>query len=102
MREQVTWLNFHYWCKRVCYETFHRKEYRELWMGVNDQFEIDVLEGTKKDSSIANILSEQLPSLVNKILDGPNQNYTLKYDAILEMRGQDIRLMELSQKSFER
>ena len=92
MREQVTWLNFHYWCKRVCYETFHRKEYRELWMGVNDQFEIDVLEGTKKDSSIANILSEQLPSLVNKILDGPNQNYTLKYDAILVDEGQDLRL----------
>ena len=30
-RKDITWLNFHYWCKRVCQETDHEEEYKALW-----------------------------------------------------------------------
>ena len=31
IRRQIDFLNFHYWCKRVCLETGHGEEYKRLW-----------------------------------------------------------------------
>jgi hypothetical protein len=30
-RRDITWLNFHAWCKRVCEETDHDENYRDMW-----------------------------------------------------------------------
>jgi hypothetical protein len=92
-REQITWLNFHHWCKRVCYETGHRPEYKALWGGVSEECEMAVLRGGQNiEMSINKVLAEEMPALVDTILSGPDKQHTATYDAILVDEGQDMRL----------
>lgn len=73
-RTNVTWLNFHNWCKRVCYEGGYQDEYDNLWM--NDQ-------------NPNYILNERLPALVNSIIDNEPES-VMKFDAVLVDEGQDF------------
>jgi hypothetical protein len=92
-RDQITWLNFHHWCKRVCYETGHREEYKALWHGLGEDDEVDALRGNaNRHASVEKVLSEDMPSLVEEILTGPDRRFTPTYDAILVDEGQDLRL----------
>lgn len=92
-RESITWLNFHHWCKRVCYETGHRDEYRALWQGLSENVEDAALRGHRGDNaSIEKVLSEDMPALVDAILSGSDKQYTQEYDVILVDEGQDLRL----------
>ncbi len=71
-RSNVTWLNFHYWCKRVCEENDYEQEYKNLFNRTNDQvFNID------------------LPHLVSLILDKEDSVSPI-YDAVLVDEGQDF------------
>lgn len=54
-RKDITWLNFHYWCKRVCEESGYETEYKELWSG-----------GTTQE-----VLNVALPNLLERIFDNP-------------------------------
>ncbi len=74
-RKSGTWLNFHFWCKRVCAEAGRGDDYSKLWHGA----------GGPPDE----VLSWQLPNLVSEILDGPDGAAIQKYDAILVDEGQD-------------
>lgn len=77
-KKNITWMNFHYWCKRVCFELGYTEKYKQLWH-YNDT-----------NLNRKNILNEILPNLVSTILE-TNQDYE-KYDAILIDEGQDFRL----------
>lgn len=72
-RRNITWLNFHSWCKRVCEENDFGEEYKKLW---SDKQNTD------------NVLSTELPRLVSQILD--KKNITPTYDAVLVDEGQDF------------
>ncbi len=76
-RHDITWVNFHAWCKHICCEYDCESEYNELWKK---------LEGGDTD----NILNVKLPKLVDAILtsaEGVEQ-----YDAILVDEAQDFHL----------
>ncbi|WP_345974131.1 NERD domain-containing protein/DEAD/DEAH box helicase [Sulfurimonas sp. HSL3-7] len=73
-RKDITWLNFHFWCKRVCQENDCEEEYKALW---------------SDDKNVNKVLSIDLPNLVTLILDDP-YCVTKKYDAVLVDEGQDF------------
>jgi hypothetical protein len=73
-RKDITWLNYHSWCKRVCQENDFTAEYDNLSWSDN----------------LSGVLSYELPSLVSHILDNDLEYVTQKYDAILVDEGQDF------------
>jgi hypothetical protein len=73
-RKDITWLNFHFWCKRVCQENDFEEEYKNLWTN---------------NKNVNEVLSFELPNLVSSILDD-SSNITEKYDAVLVDEGQDF------------
>lgn len=72
-RNAVTWLNFHYLCKRMAIESGHEDEYNQLW---HDDHQ--------------SVLDDGLADLLLRIC-GSTQDYSV-YDAILVDEGQDFRL----------
>ncbi len=74
-RKDITWLNFHAWCKRVCVDADCAEEYDSLW---RDQ--------ANEDS----VLMHKLPALVNAIISGTDGYLVPKYDAVLVDEGQDF------------
>lgn len=72
-RSDITWLNFHHWCKRICLQNDAEAEYSTLWHNANPQ----------------QVLNETLPSLVIDVLE--RNAIPPKYDAILVDEGQDFR-----------
>ena len=73
-RRDVTWLNFHFWCKRICEENDYDEEYKNLW---------------SDEKNINQVLSVDLPHLVSLILD-EQDNVSPTYDAVLVDEGQDF------------
>ncbi len=89
-RRDITWLNFHSWCKRVCEETDHHEEYRHLWSAFFES-EQELFDADVRDSpSLAHLLAEDIPALVSSIIDRDNGPLVAKYDAILVDEGQDL------------
>ncbi len=84
-RAQITWLNFHAWCKRVCQEAGKEAEYRELWKRRLDGDPASDLDGEDRDE----ILEHELPRLVSQVLELDEQEHVSRYDAILVDEGQD-------------
>lgn len=82
IRRQIDFLNFHYWCKRVCLETGHGEEYKRLWASsaVGDELRPD------------SVLAEGLSALVQQLYhDDAGHGAMPQYDAILVDEGQDFR-----------
>jgi hypothetical protein len=73
-RSDITWLNFHYWCKRICLEQGYAEEYDNLWT----------------THSVQQVLKFYLPALAEKIIDASGNNFLSQYDAILVDEGQDF------------
>ncbi|MDO6671337.1 NERD domain-containing protein/DEAD/DEAH box helicase [Cobetia amphilecti] len=78
-RQDITWLNFHAWCKRVCLDSDHEKEYLDLWRGAEE-----VLRD--EDS----VLRFRLPALVGSCIDSDTDELVQRYDAVLVDEGQDF------------
>lgn len=72
-RKSATWLNFHHWCKRVCEETDHGEEYRNLWKD----------EGRFPDHDLC--------ALVGLIIENDHEGLVHRYDAVLVDEGQDFQ-----------
>jgi len=79
IRRGIVWLNFHYWCKRVCQESDNEEEYKLLW------------QTRKGEDNLASeeILNEKLPRLVGSIIENDRDESVSKFDAILVDEGQD-------------
>ena len=72
-RSNITWLNFHSWCRRICFENDAEEEYKSIWSEANTQ----------------DVLNINLPTLVSSIL---HSAYEIeKYDAVLVDEGQDFQ-----------
>jgi hypothetical protein len=83
--QRITWLHFHEWCKRVCYEAGHGAAYREFWrshFAGRDPYEVD--------NSADQALEVGLPSLVAELLGNRPPNGVTQYDAVLVDEGQDF------------
>ena len=78
VRRSVTWLNFHFWCKRVCSESGRSADYKALWKGADD------------DVAHARVLDHNLAQLVDEIIDADGSEHVQRYDAILVDEGQDF------------
>lgn len=71
-RKDITWLNFHAWCRRICMDNDAEAEYTALWKGANPH----------------DVLNVGLPALVSSILaDAVDIEL---YDAVLVDEGQDF------------
>jgi len=89
-RRDITWLNLHSWCKRVCEETDHAEEYRKLWHGYFES-EQDILDPNIRGSpSLAKPINEDIPRLTADSIDSDHGHLVTKYDAILVDEGQDF------------
>ena len=87
--DDITWLNFHYWCKRVCLEAGERSKYNDLWKDclVNEE---EALAGQSgKRAKVKEVLRYRLPQLVKSILENDHHRDVPLYDAILVDEGQD-------------
>ena len=71
-RNDITWLNFHAWCHRICVENDAESEYKAIW----------------KDSDPQRVLNVALPALVSSVLSGAVDREL--YDAVLVDEGQDF------------
>lgn len=89
-RKNITWLNFHSWCKRVCQESDHEEEYDALWRNYLSEEEELFYLNFNKDEKLKEILNIHLPSLVSSIIDADVDNVIQVYDAILVDEGQDF------------
>ena len=89
-REDITWLNFHYLCKRICIESGYENEYKNLW-GDKLDWENSYYNGSfLSDELTDDIINTQLPLLVNDILTNRPNQFVSSYDAILVDEGQDF------------
>lgn len=89
-RRDITWLNFHAWCKRVCEETDHEDEYRKLWKEYFQNEEKLFDSDIKDNPLLSSFLSSDISVLVGRIIDSDNGHLVTKYDAILVDEGQDF------------
>lgn len=74
IRSQVVFLNFHRWCRRVCFATGYGDDYVSLWT-----------------SCFQHVLDDKLPLLVQEAYGSTCSAAAPKYDAILVDEGQDFR-----------
>ena len=90
IRRRIEFLNFHYWCKRICLKTGHIAEYDELWRGVsNGGGELDSRPASDEKQAV---LDENLATLVQRIYARyAGMAVAPKYDAILVDEGQDFQ-----------
>lgn len=89
-RKDITWLNFHYWCKRVCQETDHEEEYKALWREhFSSSQDFPDIAGIN-DKDMNQVLGEKLPKLVESIIDSDKEGLIQKYNAVLVDEGQDF------------
>ena len=74
-RSDITWLNFHAWCKRTCEDAGCEEQYSQLWAD---------------DANPKYILDHVLPGLVSHIIDSEEGSEVPRYDAVLVDEGQDF------------
>jgi hypothetical protein len=81
IRNQIDFLNFHLWCKRVCVDSGNKNSYDELWEGSQ--------QATQAEKET--ILNVRLPTLVQQLYrESADQELMPRYDAILVDEGQDF------------
>lgn len=71
-RKNITWLNFHAWCRRICMEQDAEAHYKSIWLTSDRQ----------------TVLNERLPDLIFSLLADAED--IEKYDAVLVDEGQDF------------
>lgn len=71
-RKDITWLNFHAWCRRLCLQYDAEARYSALWRDNDPKYALNVA----------------LPALVSSVLD--DQDTFEQYEAILVDEGQDF------------
>jgi hypothetical protein len=81
---QITWMNFHQWCKRIVEEIGLGTEYRDLWRHHyedegDDEYDTNSLLGT------------DIPQLIRNGLRSFNLDDIDRYDAVIVDEGQDFQ-----------
>jgi hypothetical protein len=86
VRNGVTWLNFHQWCKRVCLQAGAQNLYKAFW---REYFSSNGEMGKGEREEVDETLEEKLPKMVGDVIDNHLAFLSL-YDAILVDEGQDL------------
>jgi hypothetical protein len=90
----VSFLNFHEWCKRVCYSAGkeREREYIKLWRKyfAGSEAEDQYIDTDRDDPRLKKLLEEELPDLVLDILTSDDSRPRLLEDVILVDEGQDF------------
>ena len=86
IRRRVEFLNFHFWCKRICIDSGYHEKYNHIW---HSFFEHEKSDGelADEDSDVAPAL-EQVAELVQDLYTKHAE--LPRYDAILVDEGQDF------------
>jgi hypothetical protein len=84
---EVTWLNFHGWCRRVMLEAGFESEYRAVW---REYFDSEQDPAGASASTLENALDLRLPVAVQRALAEAGPGVVEMYDAILVDEGQDM------------
>ena len=85
IRNQIDFLNFHLWCKRVCVDSGNNDSYESLWEGSRQAAQ------EEKATILTSILNVRLPALVQQLYrEDADQELMSRYDAILVDEGQDF------------
>lgn len=78
-KDNISWVSYHQWAKRVCSLSGHIKEYKALWTAAR----------RSGDEQKDQLLQADLPALVHEIYSEATPD-ELRYDAILVDEGQDM------------
>lgn len=84
VRSQVDVLNFHAWCKRLCWSVGAGAQYSRLW---GNHFDGKVEDSNAVDDTV---FEREISELVSRVLDQAGAS-AKSYDAILVDEGQDFR-----------
>jgi superfamily I DNA and RNA helicase len=88
-RRDVTWLNFHEWSRRVCFEADLITEYKRLW---REYFERVKDTAPSEHIGFDATFNRELCELLSTALTGSSSSGVKRYDAILVDEAQDFRL----------
>ena len=86
IRRRVEFLNFHFWCKRICMDSGYHEEYNHIWHSFFEHKKSDG-ELADEDPDVASAL-EQVAELVQDLYTKHAE--LPKYDVILVDEGQDF------------
>lgn len=88
---EVTWINFHQWCKRICLEAGAQKAYSDFWRArIQSQKQLcSEDEGDDSDQLDESVFYNELSDMISEVLDRPGSSVKY-YDAILVDEGQDF------------
>jgi hypothetical protein len=88
-RKHIVWLNFHSWCRRLCYTSGKIAAYRQIWTKYLEPREqpADGVEGPEID--LEDLLNDQIAELISLVIQRHPESVQ-KYDAILIDEGQDF------------
>lgn len=87
-RKEITWLNFHSWCKRTCQESDHGEEYKRLWRDHFEGQDDAILNADDQDNK--DVLNHRIPDLVSTLIEQDTVGIIPRYDAVLVDEGQDF------------
>ena len=87
--DNITWFNFHYWCKRVCSEAGEKSKYDEIWKAYLDKEKNSSAKESDVAAELEEILNYRIPQLAKFVLDNDYHKDVERYDAILVDEGQD-------------
>lgn len=85
-RNKVEWVTFHWWCKRVAYQTGYLDEYTQLFAQFSNDEELD----NHNDECVNAVLQDQLPNAVIRWLSNSEASAKASFDAVLIDEGQDF------------
>lgn len=85
VRKDITWLNFHQWCKRVSAEADCHNLYKAFWRA-----HFSAAEESELGEDLGSTLADKLPRLLCRIIDS-NPEQVSRFDAILVDEGQDMQ-----------
>jgi Nuclease-related domain len=89
-RQNITWLNFHQWCKRTAQQSGREDDYRALWAQYFET-EQELQEAfLEVDNGRNTFLSVDVPQFVSSLIKEHFGQRIPRYDAILVDEGQDI------------
>ena len=86
----ITFLNYHGWCKRTALQLQRERDYKILWREYFEKFEND--QNPDDESSGADrsmMMDERLPGFMEEVLKKAGKSI-VKYDAVLVDEGQDF------------
>lgn len=89
-RKHIVWLNFHSWCRRLCWLAGETEAYRKLWAEHFKRIEESSNDPDRAVSTLNELLNDRIAELLNEVIRR-HPEVVQRFDAILIDEGQDFR-----------